>query len=140
MANAKYNAGKLGILSGAIDLTSNTIKCLLVTSAYTPNIDTHEDLADITGQVANGNGYTTGGITLASKTFTRNDTTDVTLFAAADAVWTSATITARGAVIYLDTGVAGTSTLISYHDFGTDVSSTNGTFTVPLSGGIIDLG
>ena len=139
MANAKYNAGKLGILSGAINLTSGTIKCLLVTSGYTPDIVAHQFLSDITNQVANGNGYTTGGQTVTGKTFTRNDTTNVAVFAAANAVWPASTITASGSVIYLDTGNPATSTLISFHDFGGNVTSTNGAFTVPLSNEIIEL-
>lgn len=54
------------------DLTSATIKMLLTTSSYVPNTNEtgHSALADITNELANGNGYTTGGVTLASPAIT----------------------------------------------------------------------
>jgi hypothetical protein len=50
---------------------------------------------------------------------------------AADTAWTSSTITARYAVIYDATpGTDATRPLIAYVDFGADVSTTAGTFTL----------
>lgn len=51
----------------ASDLTGLTIKAMLVQSGYTPDTDNngHDELADVTNEVANGNGYTTGGVALA---------------------------------------------------------------------------
>lgn len=49
------------------DFLSDTIKIALLTSSYTPNLDTHDFFDDITNEVANGNGYTTGGATLGTK-------------------------------------------------------------------------
>lgn len=50
-----------------------------------------------------------------------------------DVTWASSTITARYAVIYKDTGVATTSPLIGFVDFGQDESSSNGNFTIQWS-------
>lgn len=51
------------------DLTGATVKILLLTSAYTPDVTVtgHQVLADVSAnEIANGNGYTTGGFTLGS--------------------------------------------------------------------------
>ena len=114
-----------------IDLLSDTIKVALVTSSYTPNQDTHDYFSDITNEVS-GTGYTAGGATLASKTYTSNTTTNVWTFDAADVTWSSATITnARYAIIYDATpGTAATNPLIAYIDFGSDKSSSGGDFVI----------
>lgn len=49
------------------DFLTDTIKISLHTSTYAPNLDTHETLTDVTNEIS-GTGYTTGGVTLASKT------------------------------------------------------------------------
>jgi len=54
----------------------------------------------------------------------------VTVFDLADTTWSTATITARGAVLYKSTGTAGTSPLICFMDFDSNVTSTGATFTV----------
>lgn len=51
------------------DLLGATVKLALVGSAYTPSDGTagHDEWADVSAnEIANGNGYTTGGATLAS--------------------------------------------------------------------------
>ncbi|MGE0460881.1 MAG: hypothetical protein AB7Q16_05890 [Vicinamibacterales bacterium] len=50
----------------------------------------------------------------------------------ADPQWTSATFTARQAVIYKDTGTPATSPLLATGDFGSDTSVTSSTFQVTL--------
>lgn len=115
-------------LAGSI--LTQTIKVALVTSIYTFNQETHDYFDDITNEVS-GSGYTAGGATLASKTCT--EATRVTKFDAADVEWTSSTITARGAVIYYDSGTGSTSLLLIYIDFGEDKSSENGTFKIQFN-------
>ena len=112
-----------------IDLASDTIRVALVTSSYTPNQDTHTDFDDVTNEVV-GAGYVADGEALANKTVTQDDTDNEGVFDADDVVWTTSTITARGAVVYKDTGTPSTSSLIAYIDFGTDKTSTVGTFTI----------
>ena len=97
MANAVYNSFKRDIANGSIDLDTDTINVMLVTSSYSPTIDTHTKRSDITNEVT-GTGYTAGGQALASKTVTADNTNDRAAFDAADVTWTTATITARGAV------------------------------------------
>ncbi len=127
-------------MNGGIDLDTDTIKVMLVTSSYTPDADTHDYKDDITNEVT-GTGYTAGGATLSGKTVTQDNTNNLGVFDANDVTWSSSTITARGAVLYKDTGTASTSPLICYFDFGSDKSSVSGDFTIQWnSGGILTLG
>lgn len=113
-----------------VDLNSDTIKCALATSAYTPDQDAHDYFNDITNEVT-GTGYTAGGATVGSPTFTYTGATNVFAFDGADVTWTTSTITARYAIVYDSTpGTAATNPLICYVDFGADVSTTAGTFTI----------
>lgn len=67
--------------------------------------------------------------------------TSVVTFDAADASWPASTITARYAVIYKSTGVAGTSRLVYLADFGSNQSSAGATFQVTWDAqGIFHLG
>lgn len=131
---AKFPENALGGNSGGdspIDYLTDTIKCALVTSSYTPNQTTHEWWSDVSANETSGTGYSAGGATLASKTISASSL--VTTMDAADPSWASSTITARYAVFYKDTGTGSTSPLIAYADFGGNISSTNGTFTVVLN-------
>src|SRR4051794_9558821 len=103
MANLVYNSFKRDIMNGALDLDTDTIKVMLVTSGYTPNIDTHTKRSDVTNEVV-GTGYTAGGATLANKAVTADNTDDEGVFDADDITWSSSTITARGAVLYKSRG------------------------------------
>jgi hypothetical protein len=140
MANVLYNSFKRDIANGSIDLDTDTIKLLLVTSTYVPNIDTHTKRSDITNEVV-GAGYTAGGVTLANKTVTVNNTTDKAVFDADDITIPNATITARGGVLYKSRGGATTADeLIGYLDFVADVVSTGGNFAITFdANGIITI-
>ena len=131
MPNAVYNALKTGLVNGDINLGADTLKVILVSSAYVPNIDTHEDYADITNEIATGGGYTAGGQALSGVAILTDLPNDRAALDANDVTWSASTITAaRGAVIYKDTGTPATSKLITYIDFGTDKSSSGGDFTI----------
>lgn len=136
MADLLYNTFKQARLDGAApDLTDNTIKVMLVTSAYVPSA-AHSFRNSITNEVV-GAGYTAGGQVLATKTLTG---TAPVVFDAADITWATSTITARGAVMYQDTGLATTDKLITFFDFITDQISTAGNFSIIWNvGGIFDL-
>jgi hypothetical protein len=124
-----YNEGTYELSRAEIDLLDNTIKIALCTSSYTLDRDAHTFFDDITNEVT-GTGYTAGGATLASKTITKDDANDRSVFDAADVSWTSSTITARYGIMYMDSGTASTSPLIACLDFESDQSSSNGTFTI----------
>lgn len=113
-----------------IDLDTDTLKVMLCTSSYTPDQDTHQYKSSITNEVS-GTGYTATGATLASVVVAYNTGTNVYNLDAADTVWSGSTITARYAVIY-DSSPATDATrpLLAYVDFGADVISSAGTFTI----------
>ena len=83
-----------------------------------------------TNEVANSGSYSAGGGTLTNVTPTTSGTTAFTDFA--DITFTSATITARGALIYNTTTGAGSGTTdtVIVLDFGSDKSSTSGDFQI----------
>ena len=108
-------------LLGDHHLDSDNIYIALYTSSATLSAATDGYITS--NEVANGNGYTTGGNALASKAVTENSTSGV--FDAADPEWTSATFTARGALIYNKTlGDASSNArgAIAILDFGGDFS------------------
>lgn len=131
MASLNYNRGIEKIARATLDLDSHSFKCMLVTSSYVPDKDAHEFRTDVTGEVS-GPGYTAGGETVTC-TVTRDDANDRIDATFSNPSWPNATITARAAVIYRDTGNAATDALLAYVDFGTDVTSTNGTFSVTFT-------
>jgi hypothetical protein len=96
-------------------LYSNSASFTAATTAYT-----------VTNEVANSGSYSAGGGTLTNVTPTSTSTTAFTDFA--DLSFTTATITAYGALIYNDTA-AGDPT-VCVLDFGGAKTSTSGTFTI----------
>lgn len=138
---AVWNSFKAKIMDGSIDLDTDNINVSLHTSSLTPNIDTQTFYSDITAsEVSSANGYTTKGVSLASKAVAIDTTDDEGTFDAADVTWSSSTITARYACIWKNTGTNTTSPLIAYVDFGSDKTSDNGNFIITWSSeGILNL-
>lgn len=141
MANIVFNSFKRDIANGSIDLDTDTIKVMLVTSSYTPNQDSHSKRSDVTNEVT-GTGYSAGGASLANKTVTQDNTNNKGVFDADNITWSTSTITARGAVLYKSRGGASSADeLICYIDFGSDYSSSSGDFTITFGvSGILTLG
>jgi hypothetical protein len=136
MASTIYNSYKTDLFNANINHASATIKCALVTATYTVST-AHDFFNDITNEVS-GTGYTAGGATLANKAVSIQSTTAI--FDADDVTWSSSTITARAAVLYKDTGTASTSNLLVYVDFGSNLSSSAGNFTIQWNAsGIINI-
>jgi hypothetical protein len=105
----------------------DTYKLALYTNSATFDASTTDYTA--TNEVS-GTGYSAGGGALTSVTPTRSGTAAFCDFQ--DLVFSSSTITARGALIYNTTAGAGTGTTntVLVLDFGSDKSSTNGDFTI----------
>lgn len=132
MASALYLKAIENVVRGNIDFDTHAFKVMLVTGSYAPNFDTHEDRADVTNEVANGNGYATGGANTTATVSSDGDTDRVEI-SFSNVAWADATITARAAIIYKSTGVAANDLLVAYVDFTEDVSSTNAAFAVTFS-------
>lgn len=129
MADVIFNSAKKKILDADIDFVVDSVKVMLVTSAYTPDQDSHEFRSSVTNEVT-GTGYTAGGQALANKTVTQDNTGNLAKYDADDVVWEEATITARGAVIYKDTADPATDPIIAYIDFTEDKTSTAADFRI----------
>lgn len=140
MADVIFNAFKKYLMNGAVDLDTDTIHVALVTSSYTPDQDAHDFFNDVTNEVS-GTGYSAGGSALANKAVTQDNTDNEGVFDADDVAWSTATITARAAVLYKKRGGASSADeLIAYIDFGSDKISTAGTFTLAWNAeGILNL-
>lgn len=121
-------------MNGGIDMDTDNINVALFTDAYTANIDTHTFYSDVTAsEVAQANGYTTKGQTMASPVVSIDTTNDLAYFDAADNTWATSTITARYAIIFKNSGTNTTSPLIGYVDFGANKTSDNGNFIITWS-------
>jgi hypothetical protein len=103
--------------------TGDTFKLALYTNSASFTAATTAYTA--TNEVV-GTGYTAGGGTLTNVTPTSSGTTAFADFA--DLTFSTATITARGAMIYNDTAAGNPSVVIL--DFGADKTSTAGDFTI----------
>lgn len=134
-----YETSKF-LTDGTLDLNTNPLKLALFTSSLTPSVSTQNKLGDLSGEVANANGYGTGGVTLTTVALTR--TANVTKLTADNVVWTASggSITARYAVLYASGTLNGVvNPLIGYILLDTtpaDVSATDGnTLTVQWNAG-----
>lgn len=108
MANRLYDNGR-GAIAGSLDLTSATLKCVLVGSGYAPNTTTDQFLSDVPGgQIV----ATSGAMTGKSVTGGVFDADDVTFAAVSGA-------TVDFVVIYEDTGSSATSVLVAIIDTAT---------------------
>ena len=103
--------------------TGNTFKLALYDNNASFNAST---TAYTTSNEISGTGYSAGGGTLTNVTPTTGGTTAFTDFA--DLTFSTATITARGALIYNDTASGDPSVVVL--DFGADKTSTAGDFTI----------
>jgi len=130
ITQAMCSSFKQELLQGQHDFTASTghtFKLALYTSSATLGAST-TDYA--TTNEVSGTGYSAGGGTLTNVTPTLDGTTAITDFA--DLTFSTATITANGALIYNTTTGGGSSTTDSVIvlAFGGDKTSTAGDFTI----------
>ena len=122
--NAFCTSAKVGFLTGTYVPLTDTMKIALYTNSATLDATT---TAYTTSNEVVGTGYTAGGNTLTGNAISSGGTTAWITFS--DSSWTTATITARGALIYDSTQ---SNEAIAVLDFGADKTSTAGTFTVQM--------
>jgi len=127
--SAICNSYKLEIIQG-VHKTTDEYYIALFTDVATIDKDT-TSYTGLLEEVANGNGYTTGGKLLEGLTLVLDNDVAIIDFET-DPLWTSSTITARGCLIYNNSLVG--KNAVGVIDFGGDYSSTNGEFkiTFPL--------
>jgi len=121
ITSAICNSFKQQVLEG-VHATTDTYKVALYTSSAT--LDASTTAYSATNEVS-GTGYTAGGATLSGLATGLSGSTAYLTFA--DPTWADSTITARGCLIY---NSSKRNKAVAVFDFGSDVSSVNGTFTV----------
>lgn len=124
ITTAICNSYKQEVLQG-IHASGDVYKIALFTSAAT--LDKTTTTYSTTNE-ASGTGYTAGGANLSGFTTALSGDTAYIDWTT-DPSWASATITARGAMIYNSSKA---NRAVAVYDFGSDVTSTNGTYTVSL--------
>lgn len=111
------------ILKGEHDLLTDTIKLALYTSGAA--LDENTTVYSTTNEVS-GTGYSAGGVVLTGVTITKGNSVVYVNFN--NAVWTPASFTAAGGLIY---NASKSNKSIAVLSFGADKTATN-TFTVQM--------
>ena len=126
ITQAMCTSFKKALLDGEMDFSSNTAqsyKIALYTSSASLDAAT---TAYTTSNEVSGTGYTAGGNTLTISTApTTSGTTAFLSFGTT--TWSTATITARGALIYQ---AGGSTPAVAVLDFGSDKGSSAGDFQI----------
>lgn len=122
ITQAMCTSFKEDLLQKEQDMDTDTIKIALYTSSATLDATT---TAYTTSNEVVGTGYTAGGVTLTGATIGTSSTTAYVDFN--DPEWTSASFTARGALIYNSTA---SNQSIAVLDFGGDFTVSSGTFRI----------
>ena len=126
---------KVEILKGVHNFTAstgNTFKLALgkatasVTGTYGAATTSYDQLVSNSDELANGNGYATGGATLTSITPVLDSSTAVCDFD--NYTWTSATFTTSGGIIYNDTASGNPACAVL--SFGGDQQVSSGDFQI----------
>lgn len=131
MASLVYNSMIEDLCKGDIEFDATGFKVALVGSGYSA-VKSHARFSDVTNEVT-GTGYTAGGqgTTVTIQKDNQNNRVDL---AFSNVAWSNATVTARGAVIYLALGgTPNADPLVAYVDFNQEISSTNASFAVTFS-------
>jgi len=125
ITSALCNSFKQEILEG-VHASTDTYKIALFNS--NSNLSASTTAYSTSGEVE-GTGYTAGGVTLSGFTTGLSGSTAYLTFS--DPSWADSTITARGCMIY---NSSKSNKAVAVFDFGQNVSSVNGTFTVDFPG------
>lgn len=127
-----YNKARLKLAQAGVNFSTADVRALLVTSGYTPNIDTHEFLSSVVAQEVTTNGA--ARVALANKTLAADDANDRAKFSCDPIEFGPASggsIVARRMIIYVHTGNDATaillgSVLLDDTAGGTDVTAAVG--------------
>ena len=122
ITQAMCTSFKSEILDEQHDLVADTLKIALYTSSARLDAST---TAFTTSNEISGTGYSSGGVELTSRTVSTSSTT--AFFDADDPTWTSASFTARGALIY---NSSNSNKAIAVLNFGGDFTVSSGTFRI----------
>jgi hypothetical protein len=101
-----YNDFKLELGKEGHNFSSDALKLMLVTSAYTPNYNTHTQKSDITNELSAANGYTAGGYSLSTVTWAMVSNNARLDFADLDIEASGGSLVFRRGIIYNDSNAS----------------------------------
>lgn len=128
ITTAMCSSFKQELLGGVHDLDTHTLKVALIKTGMSGTYGAATtNYSNVTGNSdeATGTNYSAGGQNLDSAAISLSGTTALVDFA--DEVFTNLTVTARGCIIY---NSSASNKAIAVFDFGGDVTSTSGDFTI----------
>lgn len=128
-ANLIYHCGL-----GQADLSSDTIKCVLLKQTYSPDTTNQETYSDISSEEVTGTGYTAGGATVVSPSLSLSGAT-LTFDISTGVAWEDLDLdmNCRYAVLYDDTNTE--DALIYYEDLGANIDPGGDSFFIPIASG-----
>lgn len=129
MASNVYTRGMYLMAKGDLDLDTADVRALLVTNAYTPNVD-HDYVSDVVANEYNGSGYVRKALTTLAVSL--DDANNWVKFASDNVVWTALGAGAAAAsyiILYKYNASDNAAELICCGDF-TDTNGNGGDFTV----------
>jgi hypothetical protein len=133
-----FGLGLLDMLEAPRDLEAETLKLALVKAAYTPDRDTQDFWNDVSGnELAEGNGYVTGGKTLAGVATSYDSASDQVRLDFNDVTWEfTASQKWKFAVLYIDTaGASSTDPVIGLLSWDSEQAvSTSFTLVIDAAG------
>ena len=128
ITTAMCTSFKSELLGGTHDLDTHSLKLALIKASPTGTYGAATtNYSDVTGNTdeASGTGYTAGGQVLDNVTISTDGTTAI--IDIDDEVFTSATVSSDGCIIY---NSSASNKAIAVIDFGGTKTSTNGDFTI----------
>lgn len=131
----KFNLFVDDLAKGVMNLNTDTIKLVLTNTAP---IATNHVYGDLT-EIANGNGYTTGGITVTGTGVSNSSGTESLAASATTITSSTGSLGPFRYAVYYDS-TPSTKTLIGFFDYGSSITL-NGTaaeaITITPSGGVL---
>jgi hypothetical protein len=137
MSTSMYQRIWERILKKQIDFSADTIKAMLVSTAYTFD-NGHDYVSDVVANEVSGTGYAAGfsgagRVALTSLTVSLDDTNDWVVFDAADVSWAGINLGATqigGIILWVPKTNDSDSPLVCYsNDGGFPITTSGGTYT-----------
>lgn len=136
----KLNAFSAFMPNGAVNLSSDTVKVLLTNTAP---VATNSVYTDISGtELANGNGYTTGGATVTLVSSTQTGGTYIYKASMASPTWTATGTFGPFRYAAMYDSSASTKALIGWWDYGSNLtmsSTQQFVITLDATNGVLQL-
>jgi hypothetical protein len=128
-----WTKGGKNLVEQDIGWTASVIHVMLMKAGWVIDQDAPENVTDLGANEATGTGYTAGGVIVPNRSVTIDAASNETRLLGDPVQWANSTITARGAVIYVNSGAK---PVLGYVDFESDRVSDQGLFRIewPVTG------